>query len=253
MPIVLPIPAFDDNYIWLIIKQQQAVVIDPGDAKPVIQALQQQQLKLNAILVTHWHGDHTNGIDELLQTYPEAVVIGPQHKKIPASQTIKDGDTFTAAGLEFQAIAVPGHTLEHHAYYHAEQAWLFPGDTLFAAGCGRVFEGSHEQMVQSLQKLAALPEHCKVYPAHEYTLSNLAFALAVEPDNAFISKRIQHSQKLRQNKHPTLPTTLKDEFSSNPFLRLDQANVIAAVQRQGAQDDDEVSVFAALREWKNRF
>lgn len=253
MSIVLPIPAFDDNYIWLIIKQQQAIVVDPGDAKPVIQALQQQQLKLNAILVTHWHGDHTNGIDELLQIYPDALVIGPQHKKIPATHIVEDEQSFTVAGLNFQTLSVPGHTLEHVAYYCAEQAWLFPGDTLFAAGCGRVFEGSHEQMVQSLQRLTTLPEQCKVFPAHEYTLSNLAFALAVEPNNVLISKRIQHSQKLQQNKHPTLPTTLKDELLSNPFLRLDQARVIAAAKRQGSQADDNISVFTTLREWKNHF
>lgn len=253
MPIVLPIPAFDDNYIWLIIKQQQAIIVDPGDAKPVIQALKQHQIKLSAILITHWHGDHTNGIKELLQTYPEAAVIGPQHAKIPATQIVQDNQSLTVAGINFNVLAVPGHTLEHVAYYQAEQEWLFSGDTLFAAGCGRVFEGSNEQMLTSLQRLAALPESTKIFCAHEYTLSNLAFALAVEPHNPAIKQRIQTCQKLRDKNHPTLPSTLKEEFASNPFLRLSEADVIAAAQQQGAQNHQAVSIFTALREWKNNY
>lgn len=253
MPIVLPIPAFNDNYIWLIIKQQQAIIVDPGDAKPVIHALQQHQLKLNAILVTHWHADHTNGIKELLQTYPEAIVFGPQHEKIPAEQLVEDNQVFTVAGMDFKTLAVPGHTLEHVAYYQADQHWLFPGDTLFAAGCGRVFEGSNQQMLDSLQRLSSLPEKTKIFCAHEYTLSNLAFALAVEPSNQAISKRIQACQKLRQNNHPTLPSTLKEEFISNPFLRLKESEVIQSAQKQGASASDELSVFGAIREWKNNF
>lgn len=253
MPVVLPISAFDDNYIWLIIKQQQAIVVDPGDAEPVIHALKQQQLKLNAILITHWHGDHTNGIKELIQAYPDAVVIGPQHSKIPASDIVQDMQCFTVAGIKFQTLAVPGHTLEHVAYHQADYNWLFSGDTLFAAGCGRVFEGTNEQMLQSLQRLASLPENTKIFCAHEYTLSNLAFALAVEPNNKAISKRIHECQKLREENHPTLPSTLKEEFSSNPFLRLNEASIITSAQQQGAQNTDALSIFTTLREWKNNF
>lgn len=253
MPVVLPISAFSDNYIWLVLQHQQAIIVDPGEAAPVLAALTERQAELTAILVTHWHADHTGGIKELLQHYPKAQVIGPKHDKIPSSQIVQDKDSFTVAGLHFTAMHVPGHTLEHTVYYQAGHGWLFSGDTLFAAGCGRVFEGSNQQMLSSLQRLAQLPNDTQVFCAHEYTLSNLAFAQAVEPTNSAITERIQHCKQLRQQGQPTVPSTIAEERQSNPFLRLDAKELIQTAQQQGANSSDALSVFTCLREWKNNF
>ncbi len=253
MPIVVPIPAFSDNYIWLIKNRQLAIIVDPGDAQPVLQYLQQQQLQLCAILVTHWHGDHTSGIAELVQAYPSCQVYGAAHEKIPSTHLINAESNLTIAELDFQVIQVPGHTLEHIAFYQADNRWLFPGDTLFSAGCGRVFEGSYQQMFNSLQKLASLPPQTQIFPAHEYTLSNLKFTQTIEPNNLAITARINQCEALRKKDLPTLPNTLENELQTNSFLRSTEPEVIQSALKRGAKSAAAIDVFSCLREWKNNF
>ena len=257
------IPAFDDNYLWLIHDDQHAIIVDPGDAVPVQLYLNQHGLKLCAILLTHHHADHIGGVKALLaQTAPGIPVFGPapdQHSGRIA--TISDGCVdaqalhITALNLDFTVIDVPGHTSTHIAYYCEALASLFCGDTLFAGGCGRLFEGTPAQMLNSLNKLAALPTATRVYCAHEYTLSNLRFAVAVEPNNAVLEQRYQETSALRAAGRPTVPSLLSAELQTNPFLRTDSADIIHTLQandRLGARTDP-VSVFAAVREWKNTF
>lgn len=253
MPIVLPILAFNDNYIWAIVHKGKAIVVDPGDAKPVQHFLQQHQLRLAGILITHWHADHTGGIASLLQNYPDIAIIGPKHEAIPANRLIEEEQEITLAGINFQTLEVPGHTLEHIAFYQKENGWLFCGDTLFAAGCGRIFEGTPEMMLSSLNKLAALPDDTQIYCAHEYTVSNLHFAQAVEPNNSAIQKRLQQCIALREKQHPTLPSTLAIERKTNPFLRADKKDVAQTALNEGAKSDNVLDVFTLLREWKNNF
>lgn len=253
MPIVLPILAFNDNYIWAIAHKGKAIVIDPGDAKPVQHFLQQQQLQLAGILITHWHADHTGGIASLLQNYPDIAIIGPKHDAIAANRLIEHEQEITLAGISFQTLNVPGHTLEHIAFYQADNGWLFCGDTLFAAGCGRIFEGTPEMMLNSLNTLAALPDDTKIFCAHEYTVSNLLFAQAVEPNNTDIKKRLYECQALRKQNHPTLPSTLAKERKTNPFLRSTEKDVVTMALSKKAQSDSSLDVFTFLREWKNNF
>lgn len=253
MPIVHTIPALSDNYIWVIAIDGQAIIIDPGDALPVQQFLQQQALTPQAVLITHWHKDHTGGIAGLQQRYPQLPVFGPAHPAIAATDIVSDGSTLQLAGLNFQIMHTPGHTLEHIVYYCPQQHWLFCGDTLFAAGCGRLFEGDAAMMYQSLQTLAALPAQTQVYCTHEYTVANLRFAAAVEPGNPVIQQRLQHCLKQRGQQQTTLPSTLALELSSNPFLRVTEPDVIHTALSKGAASSGAVDVFCCLREWKNTF
>ncbi|ACJ19791.1 hydroxyacylglutathione hydrolase [Coxiella burnetii] len=253
---ILAIPALNDNYIWTIVhpQKQAAVIIDPGEAKPVLDFLKQQKLNLAAILVTHHHWDHTNGIQGILQKHP-APVYGSVESAIPfCDHPIVDGQTFSIpyAELTFNVLAIPGHTLDHVAYY-ADQ-WVYTGDTLFAGGCGRIFEGSPDQFYHSLQKLASLDPTTRVYCGHEYTGKNLEFAETVEPDNPKLKQRIvETGQKASQNL-PTLPSTLQVELDTNPFLRCHQKNIQRRVQEYcGYPLADTVAVFAALRRWKDEF
>ena len=256
---LIPIPAFQDNYLWLLHDGGQALVVDPGDAAPVLACLAQHQLQLQAILLTHHHADHTGGVAEL-RAATGAAVYAPAAETLPASvgrvQSLVDGDRVTLLGLEFEFLAVPGHTAGHGAY-HAAQApggpLLFCGDTLFSAGCGRLFEGTPAQMLASLDRLAALPDDTRICCAHEYTLSNLRFAQAVEPGNADIERQLAHCGALRERGQPTLPSTLAQERRINPFLRSREPSVVAALAQQAPQAADEVARFAALREWKNGF
>jgi len=256
---IVPVCAFSDNYIWILRRGDQAAVVDPGDAVPVLTYLEQQQLDLCAILVTHHHGDHIGGIETLLQHY-HVPVIGPKGEPIDAlSDQMVDADTFVlpqiAAG--FEVIAVPGHTRAHIAYYdsnHSGCGALFCGDTLFACGCGRVFEGTPSQMRQSLARLAALPGSTRIYCAHEYTQANARFALAVEPDNSALQVRAEEVAQLRASGQATIPSTIAQELRVNPFLRWDAQDVIAAAQRcREAPVSGADEVFATIREWKNNF
>lgn len=253
-----PIPAFSDNYIWVLHHAGQAWAVDPGDAAPVLGYLQQHQLQLQGILLTHHHADHVGGVQELRKA-TNATVYGPAFETLPEPvQRLGGSDSVTLLGHHFDVLDVPGHTSGHIAYYCAD--WddaplLFCGDTLFSGGCGRIFEGTPAQMLASLDALAALPDATRVCCTHEYTLGNLRFALAVEPGNADLVAYEQACQQLRAADQPTLPSTLGLERRINPFLRSRLADVVASVQQQAPDTpaSDEVAVFAALREWKNNF
>lgn len=233
-----------------------ALVVDPGDAQPVFEALQRFGVQLEAILITHHHPDHSGGVAALRQA-SGAVVFGPAREVMPEPLTRLSGDaTLQSLGLTFRVIDVPGHTAGHIAYFCAsvdDTPLLFCGDTLFSGGCGRLFEGTPAQMLASLDALAALPDATRVCCAHEYTLGNLRFARAVEPDNRALAQYTTSAEALRQRQQPTLPSTLLLERQINPFLRTRQATVIEAVQKFDASARDEVSIFAALRQWKNQF
>lgn len=248
------IPAFTDNYLWLLSRGGDAVIVDPGDASPVLRELQERKLNLTAILVTHWHPDHIGGINSLLETW-KVPVYGPRNElpRIPQlTHPLDDGDKVSVLGTTFDVMAVPGHTLGHIAYYADEQ--LFCGDTLFSAGCGRLFEGTPEQMHASLRRLAALPTQTRVYCTHEYTLANLAFAVAVEPRNRELIERLDDVRQLRAQSLPSLPTTLEIELATNPFLRTDVPDVVQAAQSHSNQiSSSQAQVFASLRRWKDNF
>jgi hydroxyacylglutathione hydrolase len=253
---LLALPAFDDNYIWMLHDGVSAAVVDPGDADPVLAALDAHGLQLAAILVTHHHPDHVGGVDEL-RTRLNGPVFGPAREKIPQPfQPLTEGRQIDVLGLRFDVIDVPGHTAGHIAYFTRDAGdtpLLFCGDTLFSAGCGRLFEGTPAQMHASLSKLAALPDSTRVCCTHEYTLSNLRFAAAVEPGNAEVIDHLQRCQALRADGRMTLPSTLALERLVNPFLRCTSPAVIDAALAQGAPDRSPVQVFGALREWKNRY
>ncbi len=246
------IPAFNDNYIWLIKNSdRRCAVVDPGDAAPVLAYLQEHDLTLDAILITHHHHDHIGGIPELVRQFPGIDVVGPANEPVPTlTHPVNSGDQIELFGEVFMVIGLEGHTLGHVGYVGDEK--LFCGDTLFSAGCGRVFEGTMEQMYSSLQKMAMLPEETLVYCAHEYTASNVAFALAVEPDNNQLQIYREEVNRLRAQNLPTIPTTIRREKWINPFLRVEEPSVIKSVNTRTSQIDP-ISIFTALREWKNEF
>jgi hydroxyacylglutathione hydrolase len=253
---LIPIPAFNDNYIWMLHDCCRALVVDPGDAQPVLTALRQRGLTLEAILVTHHHGDHTGGVNKLREA-TRALVYGPASEPGPEPlQRLNDDDVVQVLGKHFEVLHVPGHTAGHIAYFgqlSGEDPILFCGDTLFSAGCGRLFEGTPAQMLSSLTRLAALPEATRVCCAHEYTLSSLRFAAVVEPDNSNIHAYQARAQALRDSNQPTLPSNIGLEKAVNPFLRTHLPQVAYAVQQMDADATDPVSVFAALRTWKDQF
>ncbi|MEO8484989.1 MAG: hydroxyacylglutathione hydrolase [Betaproteobacteria bacterium] len=260
MPAIIPLAAFTDNYVWVIRDAGLAAVVDPGDAAPVEEWLARERVTLSAILVTHHHRDHTGGIADLVRE--RAVpVIGPSREAIPArTQAVREGDRFTLPGmaLSLDVLDIPGHTAGHVAFVGRDAGWgspvLFCGDTLFAAGCGRVFEGTPSEMWRSLSTLAALPGETRVFCGHEYTLANLRFAGAVEPGNPAIAARVVREQAKRDRGEPTLPSTIADERATNPFLRAGEPQVRAMAEgRAGRKIAGAVEVFAALREWKNAF
>jgi hydroxyacylglutathione hydrolase len=254
-----PIKAFEDNYLWLLHDNTHAVVVDPGDSAPVEACLAALNLELVAILVTHHHADHTGGLAALLQAR-NIPVYGPHNPKIThINQRLSAGSRIAlgkAGSLgTFEVFEVPGHTLDHIAFYSAAHGVLFCGDTLFSAGCGRLFEGSPAQMLQSLQQLASLPAATKVYCTHEYTLANLRFAASAEPVNNTREAYVVWCQAQRAAGLPTLPSNIGQERAINPFLRCNEPGLRAAVQANAgaAALENELDTFAALRQWKNNF
>ena len=259
---ITPICAFNDNYIWMLRlgAEKQVGIVDPGDARPVLEHLASQGLQLDTILITHHHADHTGGIGQLLEAFPNANVIGPYSSRIAAiKQHCRDGECIKALGLEFEVLEIPGHTLDHIAFYLSscaalEQGAVFCGDTLFAGGCGRIFEGDPAMMYKSLAKLDALPATTLVFCAHEYTLANLGFAHAVEPDNIDVQTRLAETRAMRDARRPSLPSNIALERRTNPFLRcLNEVLAQKVAIHSGKQARSEIDTFAQLRAWKDNF
>ncbi len=253
---ILTVPAFDDNYLWLIHDGRNAAAVDPGDAAPIMAALAAHDLSLVAILLTHHHADHIGGVPRLL-AHANVPVFGPAHDNIGAvTRPLIEGDTATIPELDLSlsVLDVPGHTSGHIAYVAHGHPWLFCGDTLFAGGCGRLFEGTPAQMSASLDKLASLPDTTHVYCAHEYTLANLRFARAADPTNAALAERLEREQAKRARGEPTVPSTIGLEKATNPFLRYrDDAVLNQLIAENRVNTKEPIAAFAALREWKNSY
>ncbi len=250
MALIYPLKAFDDNYIWVVQHLDSVIVVDPGDAQPVLEHLEKNQLTLQEIWITHHHGDHIGGVKALKTHYPDVNIRG--HKALGfANINHQDNDAFEMFGLSIQVWDIPGHTATHQAYLLNDTASLhiFCGDTVFSAGCGRVFDGTIEDLYQSFLRFSSLPDNTLFYPAHEYTANNLKFAAAVEPNNHNIIDALEKAQ----NSHLTLPVTLAHEKTINPFFRINQPAIWQAVENEGFAAKSNEEVFAALREWKNRF
>ncbi len=255
---ITAIPALQDNYIWAIHNDRHAAVVDPGEAAPVLAFLAAHHLRLDAILCTHRHNDHIGGIAKLREVY-NVPVYGRRHPNNPhITDELREGDSLELEGLgvRFDIIEIPGHVEDHIAFL--APGIVFCGDVLFGAGCGRNFEGTPAQLHHSLQRLSQLPDTTRVYCAHEYTASNLRFALACEPDNSAVKQRIAATQQLRAANQITLPSTIALEKATNPFLRCTQPEIIRTLQQRGLTDTSEhgvseLGVFTAMREWKNHF
>ncbi|NKN33095.1 hydroxyacylglutathione hydrolase [Marichromatium bheemlicum] len=251
----IAIPAFEDNYIWLLRAPDGAVatVVDPGEAAPVLAYLHDAGLTLGAVLITHHHRDHLGGVETLRAAFPEAEVYAPEDARIAcAEHRVGEGDRIRPAGLdvEFQVLEVPGHTATHVAYLG--EGRLFCGDTLFAGGCGRVFDGTAEELARSLARIARLAPETRCHCAHEYTEANLGFARWVEPQSAALMARIAEVRAARAAGRETVPSTLAEELATNPFLRVAVPEVRAAAERfAGAALEEPAAVFAALRRWKD--
>lgn len=255
---LIAIPAFQDNYIWMLHTQGKAWVIDPGEPEPVLRALAEHQAELAGLLITHHHRDHVGGVNRLVAEYPQALIYGPSNESLNFNYSgVTEGEDIEVLGTRVSVFDVPGHTAGHVAYFlHPDQMdpILFCGDTLFSGGCGRLFEGTAAQMTASLGKLAACPSNTQVCCAHEYTLSNLRFALAVEPDNQALHEHVKLCESLRQSGLPTLPSSISIELKINPFLRCQEPTVIRSAEAHAGQPLHEpAAVLAILREWKNSF
>lgn len=250
-----PIPAFTDNYIWLLHRGgPKAVVVDPGDAAPVLRELDQRSMTLEAILVTHHHWDHAGGVPELLKRWPEATVFGPRDDRLGDwNRSLEEGQHagIPALDLDFSVLDVPAHTRTHIAFYG--HGCLFSGDTLFSMGCGRLFEGTPEDMQGAMEKFARLPAETKVYCGHEYTRDNCRFALAVEPDNPALQAYAAQVREVREKGLPSLPSTLATELAANPFMRTKSDSVVAAARQQDQNAGAGAETMAVIRAWKDRF
>lgn len=252
---IVPLPALKDNYIWAIHDDQSPSlwIVDPGEADPVIEYIQKTGFKLEGILVTHHHWDHTNGLEQLQKTYPMTPIYGASPEQVPQiTRPLKEGDFIPIPDWDkrIETFAIPGHTLDHTAYLLGNA--LFCGDTLFAGGCGRIFEGTPEMMLNSLNKIKGLPDNTLVYCGHEYTLANLIFALKADPHNKVLQQRFEDTQTLLQTQTCTLPSLLSDERATNPFLRSDSPDIQTRVSEQMKHTcHTALDCFAALREWKN--
>ena len=249
-----PIKAFNDNYIWLVTTNEGSIVIDPGEADQTVNFLKENGLALEAILITHHHFDHTGGIEDML-LFKDVDVYGPVNNISSINKQLMNGNLINVIGIDFQVIEIPGHTLDHIAFYSEtfEEPILFCGDTLFSGGCGRVFEGTFQQMHASILKLKSLPANTKIYAGHEYTQSNLKFALEVEPLNQKLISRYNDVQNLISTGKPTLPSTLELELEVNPFLRCQTNEVQNSVIKKFNTSSHEDEIFKALRQWKDNF
>lgn len=251
---VYPIPAFSDNYIWAIMDEEANVFdcIDPGEAKPVLQFAKDRHLKLRTILLTHHHYDHIGGVSELHHIFPDCIVYGPDDPRLPeVSIPLHEHQSIQVGQNLFYVLFNPGHTSSHISYYQPQQGWLFCGDTLFSAGCGRVFDGTIDELHQSLLMFKNLPLTTKIFCAHEYTRQNLRFALTVEPENQALINYVQ--LLTHQDSICSLPSTIERELAINPFLRTNNINVINYTRLHGAQSPDSLDVFKVLRSQKNSF
>lgn len=247
---IIPIPAFEDNYIWLLHNKRDAVVVDPGDATPVLAALKKHNLNLTAILITHHHSDHIDGVEEILKQYA-VPVYAPTYERYPFEHiALSEGDQFHLSGIDlnFDVLWLPGHTLGHIAYVNGID--LFCGDVLFGAGCGRLFEGTPKQMLASLNQLKKLNPDTNVFCTHEYTAKNIDFALTLDPDNQDLYDRKHAVAQLRKKNVASLPTTIALELKTNPFLRCNQKTIIKNSQ---AEHHDELSVFSRIRTKRNHY
>ena len=251
---VEPINAYDDNYIWLITTNEGSLVVDPGESNKIIELIDSNKINLRGVLITHHHYDHTNGLLDLIKK-KDLEVYGPNNNIQEINNRVIELDKFTIIGIEFEVIEIPGHTLDHIAFYSFNngEPILFCGDTLFAGGCGRVFEGTYKQMFDSLKKISSYPQETKVYCGHEYTLSNLKFALEVDTSNRELENEFNNVKSLIASNTPSLPTTLQKELKINPFLRCNQNTIKNKVIKKFDMVDDELEIFTALRKWKDNF
>lgn len=252
---IRPIRSLADNYIWVLYRSndESAAVVDPGSSAPVLDFLEEKQLSLSSILITHTHWDHINGIEELLQRFPDAKVFGPEGSKTPGlTDPVREDDRLLLKelGVELQVIEIPGHTVEHVAYLG--EGALFCGDTIFSCGCGRVFSGTFDQLADSITRLSSLPPETQMFCTHEYTVDNIGFAKWVDPENADLLDRDEETMALVERGEPTLPSTIGEELKCNPFMRLHDAVVVAAAeQHAGRKLGGYREVFRELRTWKD--
>ena len=249
-----PIKAFSDNYIWLVTTNEGSIVIDPGESINTLDLLKNKKMHLSAVLITHHHFDHIGGISDLNKNNT-LDVYGPNNDIESITKRVINGDVINVIGLSFEIIEIPGHTLDHIAYYSFNEGnpILFCGDTLFSGGCGRIFEGTHEQMHNSLERLKRLPKNTKIYCGHEYTESNFKFASEVDPLNEDLQLRFNEVKELRKLEIPTLPITLESELKTNPFLRCDNKDIQESIHNRFNTPKIEVDVFKVIREWKDNF
>ena len=248
------IKAFSDNYIWLVSTNEGSIVIDPGESKNIQKLIDEKSIDLKGVLITHHHYDHTNGLEDLLEKN-SIDVYGPENNINGINYRVNNKDKISIIGIEFEVISIPGHTLDHIGFYsrNNNNSILFCGDTLFAGGCGRVFEGTYKQMFDALKKISALPKNTNIYSGHEYTLSNLKFALEVDSENSDLKQEYENVLEKVNSDIPTLPTTLNKELKVNPFLRCDNLSIQKKIAEKFNISGGELEIFTALRKWKDNF